>query len=187
MQSREAQNKEAQSQGVQSTGPEHATPAAPVRSALANAQQVEMTAPVMDFVVKNGNLLQSAKTSGPPKIVITQPDAKQKTIVTAGRFTAHSPRRIVSMSCTGNLTPGSSAALRASRTGRQAAQPSMFSLPPKAAFRPSRRQAESTYVSGIQKAWAQRGTYTAADQMLVLNGSPRVADGGDHNRPNDEL
>ncbi len=35
-----------------------------------------------------------------------------------------------------------------------------------------------TYVDGTQKAWAQRGEYTAADQMLVLNGSPRVVDGG---------
>ncbi len=35
-----------------------------------------------------------------------------------------------------------------------------------------------TYVSGSQKAWAQRGTYTDSDQMLVLSGSPRVVDGG---------
>jgi lipopolysaccharide export system protein LptA len=34
------------------------------------------------------------------------------------------------------------------------------------------------YVDGTQKAWAQRGEYTTADQMLVLTGSPRVVDGG---------
>jgi lipopolysaccharide export system protein LptA len=34
------------------------------------------------------------------------------------------------------------------------------------------------YVDGAQKAWAQRGEYTAANQMLVLSGSPRVVDGG---------
>jgi len=27
------------------------------------------------------------------------------------------------------------------------------------------------YTDGAQKAWAQRGEYTTADQMLVLNGS----------------
>jgi lipopolysaccharide export system protein LptA len=35
-----------------------------------------------------------------------------------------------------------------------------------------------TYVDGTLKAWAQRGEYTAADQMLVLSESPRVVDNG---------
>jgi len=34
------------------------------------------------------------------------------------------------------------------------------------------------YVDGTQKAWAQRGEYTTADQLVVLTGSPRVVDGG---------
>ena len=34
------------------------------------------------------------------------------------------------------------------------------------------------YVDGTEKAWAQRAEYTTADQMVVLNGSPRVVDGG---------
>jgi lipopolysaccharide export system protein LptA len=34
------------------------------------------------------------------------------------------------------------------------------------------------YVDGTQKAWAQRAEYTTADQLLVLTGSPRVADSG---------
>jgi lipopolysaccharide export system protein LptA len=33
-------------------------------------------------------------------------------------------------------------------------------------------------VDGTRQAWAQRATFTPADQMLVLNGSPRVADSG---------
>ena len=47
-----------------------------------------MTAPVMDFIVKDGRLLERAETSGPPQIVITQPGANQKTVVTAAKFTA---------------------------------------------------------------------------------------------------
>ncbi len=178
MQSREAQNKEAQSQGVQSTGPEHATPAAPVRSALANAQQVEMTAPVMDFVVKNGNLLQSAKTSGPPQIVITQPDAKQKTIVTAGRFTATftAKNRLDVLHGEPDARIVSSAPSQPDRTSSSPTLDVLFA--PEGGISTITQAGGVTYVSGIQKAWAQRGTYTAADQMLVLNGSPRVADGG---------
>jgi lipopolysaccharide export system protein LptA len=33
-------------------------------------------------------------------------------------------------------------------------------------------------VDGAQKAWAQRGEYTTADQMLVLTGSPRAVNTG---------
>ena len=51
-------------------------------------QDVEMTAPVMDFLVKDGRLLENAETSGPPQIVITQPGSNQETVVTAGKFTA---------------------------------------------------------------------------------------------------
>jgi len=35
-----------------------------------------------------------------------------------------------------------------------------------------------TYVDGTLKAWAQRGEYTASDQLLVLSESPRVVDNG---------
>jgi len=51
-------------------------------------QDLEMTAPVMDFQVKDGRLLERAETSGPPQIVITQPASNQKTVVTASKFTA---------------------------------------------------------------------------------------------------
>src|ERR1017187_9883569 len=52
------------------------------------SQDIEMTAPVMDFIVKDGRLLERAESSGPPQIVITQPGANQKTVVTAAKFTA---------------------------------------------------------------------------------------------------
>ena len=51
-------------------------------------QDVEMTAPAMDFYVKGGRQLERAVTSGPPQIVITQPGSNQKTVVIAKKFTA---------------------------------------------------------------------------------------------------
>src|ERR1035437_6585111 len=62
-------------------------PVAPL-SGSDDAQEVEMTAPVMDFIVKDGRLLERAETSGAPQILITQPGANQKTVVTAAKFTA---------------------------------------------------------------------------------------------------
>src|SRR5258708_20094505 len=47
-----------------------------------------MTAPVMDFIVKDGRRLELAETSAPPQIAITQPGSNQKTVVTAAKFTA---------------------------------------------------------------------------------------------------
>jgi lipopolysaccharide export system protein LptA len=35
-----------------------------------------------------------------------------------------------------------------------------------------------TYVDGERKAWGAHARYTPADQVLILTGSPRVADGG---------
>src|SRR5260370_4505562 len=42
----------------------------------------------MDFIVKDGGRVERAEISGPPQIVITQPGANQKTVVTAAKFTA---------------------------------------------------------------------------------------------------
>jgi lipopolysaccharide export system protein LptA len=155
-----------------------APPASPQRGASGSAQEVEMTAPVMDFVVNNGNQLESAQTSGPPQIVITQPDTKQKTVVTArrftGRFTAKNrldvlhgepDARIVSS------TPG--------QPDRTSTSPTLdVRFAPEGSISGITQAGGVTYVSGTQKGWAQTGNYTAADQMLVLNGSPRVVDDG---------
>ena len=40
------------------------------------------------------------------------------------------------------------------------------------------QQGSVAYTDGERKAWGERATYTPADQILVLNGSPRVVDGG---------
>jgi lipopolysaccharide export system protein LptA len=151
-----------------------------------DAQDVEMTAPVMDFIVKDGRRLERAETSGPPQILITQPGSNQKTVVTAAKFTAkfteknrlatlhgEPAAKIVSGKIVGNTigTPGQPDRVSTSQ---------MLDV----VFRPeggvaSIKQAGGvTYVDGTLKAWAQRGEYTAADQMLVLSESPRVVDNG---------
>ena len=144
----------------------------------ADAQDVEMTAPAMDFVVKDGRQLESAITSGPPQIVITQPGVNQRTVVTAAKFTASFTER--NRLATLHGAPG--AKIVSSKPG----QPDRISTSRvlDVAFRPEGdiasivQQGELIYVDGTRKAWAQRATYSPADQMLVLNGSPRVVDSG---------
>jgi lipopolysaccharide export system protein LptA len=150
----------------------------PVAPLAADAQEVEMTAPAMDFVVKDGHLLQSAVTSGPPQIVITQPGVSQRTVVTAAKFTAGFTER----NRLASLHGAPEARIVSSRSGQPDRVSTSHTLD--VAFRPEGgiasivQQGELAYVDGTRKAWAQRATYTPADQMLVLNGSPRVVDSG---------
>src|SRR5580704_8350416 len=174
-----AQKKQQSGAGVMSS----AMPSSPMKG---DAQDVEMTAPVMDFIVKDGRRLERAETSGPPQILITQPGSNQKTVVTAAKFTAkfteknrlatlhgEPDAKIVSGKIVGTMIgpPGQPDRVSTSQ---------MLDV----VFRPeggvaSIKQAGGvTYVDGTLKAWAQRGEYTAADQMLVLSESPRVVDNG---------
>ncbi len=174
---------------------------APVKKAAAaqqGDQQVEMTAPVMDFVVKNGRLLDLAETTGPPRITIMQPTTNQKTIVTAAKFTARftdqnrlatlhgePEAKIVSslidpakaIPSTGS--PGASKNASATQADRiSTSQMLDVVFLPEGGIRSITQTGQLTYVDGTQKAWAQRGEYTTDDQMVVLNGAPRVVDGG---------
>jgi lipopolysaccharide export system protein LptA len=141
-------------------------------------QQVEMTAPTMDFVVKDGRQLELAETSGPPQITITQPTTKQKTVVTARKFTAKftAKNRIETLhgdpdSKIVSTTPG--------QPDRDSSSPTLdVMFLPEGGISTITQAGGLVYASGTQKAWAQQGTYTDADQILALTGAPRVIDNG---------
>jgi lipopolysaccharide export system protein LptA len=151
----------------------------------------------MDFIVEDGRLLKRADTSGPPRIVITQPGANQKTVVTAVKFTATftEQNRISTLHgepdakiVSGMLSASKADATKAagsskSGAGAETEQVSTSRMLdvvffPEGGVQSITQTGELTYVDGTQKAWAQRGEYTTADQLVVLTGSPRVVDGG---------
>ena len=178
----------------------------PKVQAKAQTQDIEVTAPVMDLTVKDGRLLQRAETSGPPRIVITQPAANQKTVITAAKFTAifaannrlatlHGepnarivsgliePSRMQPSKTDTNKVgtnkieaPKSAASLQPDRVSTSRMLDVIFL--PEGGVQSITQTGNLAYVDGPQKAWAERGEYTTADQMLVLNGSPRVVDTG---------
>jgi lipopolysaccharide export system protein LptA len=150
-----------------------------------DAQDIEMTAPVIDFIVKNGRQLERAETSGPPQIVITQPGSNQKTVVTAARFTAKftEKNRLAALHgepdakiVSGNIVSKIGAPGESDR--RSTSQMLDVVFRPEGGVALIKQAGGVTYVDGTLKAWAQRGEYTAADQLLVLSGSPRVVDNG---------
>jgi lipopolysaccharide export system protein LptA len=152
-------------------------------TASAVAQDLQLAASAVDFWLVGGDRLDRAETSGAAEIAIlpTSPGPGQRTQVTAGKFQAHFDQfgqlasvhgapdaRIINSDATNN--PGQNARVSTSDTVD-------------ASFRPGTgiesmvQQGSVAYVDSERKAWADRGRYTPADQMLVLTGSPRVIDG----------
>jgi lipopolysaccharide export system protein LptA len=145
-----------------------------------NDQNIEITAPAIDFVVDQGRRLKTAVTSGAAQIAILPADsaAGQRTFITAGRFDAKFDERSRLSSVHGepeakivNSAPGQADKVSTSR---------MLD----AIFRPRGgiellvQQGNVAYVDANLKAWGDRARYTPSDQMLYLTGSPRVVEGG---------
>ena len=148
-------------------------------TAKASAQDIEITASAIDFFVAAGRRLRRADTSGSAQIALRPtPDTGQQTLVTAGKFQAR-------FDDLGQLASvhGAPDARIASKTPGQPDRVSTSetldaSFHPGSGIESIVQQGNMAYVDGERKAWGDRAVYTPADQMLVLNGSPRVVDGG---------
>ncbi len=148
-------------------------------TASAGAQDVEVTASAIDFLVADGRRLQRADTSGPAQIALrATPGNGQQTLVTAGKFQA----RFDDLGQLASVHGGPSARIVSQAPG----QPDRVSTSNvlEASFHPGSgidsivQQGNVAYMDGDRKAWGDRAIYTPADQMLGLSGSPRVIDGG---------
>ncbi len=166
----------------------------------AGPQDFDLAASAIDFTVAQGHILEHAVTSGAAQITIVQAGqaqaeqaqanqanpASQRTVVTAGTFQAQfassdgrnhlasihgSPNaRIV------NSTPGQPDRVSTSESVDA-------SFLPQGGIDSIIQQGNVAYTDGQQpekrmQAWAGSARYTPADQMLVLSGNPRVANGG---------
>ncbi|MFY9559895.1 MAG: LptA/OstA family protein [Terriglobales bacterium] len=148
------------------------------KSQTADAQDLELTAPAMDFIVRNGRQLERVETSGPPQIVITQPDVNQRTVVTAGKFAFgfREQNRLASLHGAPDARIVTSTNGQPDRTSTS--QTLDVTLRPTGGIASITQEGGVAYSDGTRKAWGQRATYTTADQQLVLSGSPRVTDSG---------
>jgi len=143
-------------------------------------QDMELTAGAIDFILADGRRLDHGETSGPAQIAIrpAAPGNGQESLITAAKFIAKFDK-------TGQLS-SLHGAPEARITSRNPGQPDRVSTSNTldAAFQPGSgmqsivQQGHFTYADGERKAWAEHARYTPADQILVLNGSPRVTDNG---------
>ncbi len=160
-------------------------------------QDVDLTAPVVDFFVAEGRRLDRAETSGAAQIMISPTPARnsspanrqaslQRTVITAGRFyakfaaTSDATSRLTSIHGAPdakivNLAPGLPDRVSTSQT-----LDAVFL--PQGGIASIVQQGSVAYNDGQAprkrtQAWADKALYTPADKILVLTGSPRVAQG----------
>jgi lipopolysaccharide export system protein LptA len=149
------------------------------QSKSADAQQVEISAPAIDFVLAKGKHLDHAETSAAANIAIL-PSASDgpRTTITAGKFAAKFDERSRLNSLHGapdarivNTTP--------SQPDRSSTSQALD-----VAFRPAGgidsivQQGDVVYTDGEREVRGTRARYTPADQLLEVTGSPRVTDKG---------
>src|SRR6202521_283903 len=154
---------------------QHQNPA----NSSASAQDLELTAPRADFFLAKGGRPERAETSGAAQIAIRPSSGSgQQTLVTAAKFEARfdgsgqftsvhgaPDARIVSQN------PGQPNRISTSRVLDATFQPG-------SGIQSLVQQGNVTYLDGERKAWGDRARYTPNDQVLILTGSVRVADGG---------
>ena len=168
----------------------------PTESKAGNSpQEFQLTAPIIDFDVAEGNLLRHAQTSGAAQMTITQtpqvsgsaPASKaERTVVTAGKFDAdfaatdgHNQLTSVHGAPDARIVNSSDGQPERVSTS-QAVDASFLSLGGIQSVTQTGNvvYSDSQATDKKMQAWADVARYTPADQMLVLTGSPRVANGG---------
>lgn len=157
----------------------------------ADKQDLDLTAPIIDFAVEQGHILRHANTSGPAQIIILQASgaspgsAPQQTVVNADRFEAE-----FSEAEGRNHLARLHGAPNARIINSQPGQPERVSTSDSidASFLPEGGLNVLTQAGNVHylenqaqdkqmQAWANSAHYTPADQMLILNGNPRVQSG----------
>ena len=168
--------------------------AAPGVTALPS-QNFDITAPIIDFTVAQGHILKRAVTSGAAQITVVsfqqgtfaghQQPAQQKTVVTAGKFDAQfassdGKPHLASIHGAPNARVVSSTTGQSDRTSTSDSLDATFL--PQGGLDSFTQQGNVIYTDGSDpakrmQAWSNKARYTPTDQMLVLTGDPRVANG----------
>ena len=144
------------------------------------AQDLALTAPVVDLFMAHTGHLERAETSGAAQIALRPATGQSgpQTLVTAGKFDASFDRQGQLSSVHG--APGARIVSRnPGQTDRVSTSQTLT-----AAFHPGGgiesilQQGDVSYSDGERKAWGDRARYLPSDQILQLGGSPRVVEGG---------
>ncbi len=165
------------------------------KSAANAAQDFELTARAIDFFVGEGRRLDHAETFGAAQITISPAqglnpastqDSAQRTVITAGRFdakfaaSASGSSRLTAIHGAPNakivsFSPGMPERVSTSQTLDA-------TFLPEGGIATIVQQGSVDFSDGQARekrtqAWADKAVYTPADRIIILSGSPRVAEG----------
>jgi len=157
-------------------------------------QDFDLRASAIDFTVTQGHRLKQAITSGAAEITInqqakpssSQAASSQRTVVTAGKFIADFAsvdrhNYLASVHGAPDARIVSSTQGQPDRLSASDAIDAVFQ--PQGGIESITQTGHVSYSDGQaaekrMQAWADLGRYTPSDQMLVLTGNPRIANGG---------
>ncbi|MHB8214628.1 MAG: LptA/OstA family protein [Candidatus Sulfotelmatobacter sp.] len=173
---------------------QHAATERPATNGAA-AQDFDLTARAIDFFVAEGRRLDHAETSGAAQIAISPAqgsapsgarDSAQRTLITAGRFDAKfaanpdGSNRLTSIHGAPNAKIVSFSPGLPDRVSTSQALDATFL--PQGGIASIVQQGSVAFSDGQvpekrTQAWADKALYTPSDRILLLTGSPRVAEG----------
>jgi lipopolysaccharide export system protein LptA len=155
----------------------------------------ELAAPAIDFLVAQGHILKHAETSGAARITIAQAQSSgspataalgDRTVVTAGKFNAEfavsdGRNRMTSVHGAPDARIVSSSPGQPDRVSTSDSVDAAFL--PQGGIQSVTQTGNVVYSDGLQPdkrvmAWSSVARYTPSDQVLVLSGNPRIANGG---------
>ncbi len=143
-------------------------------------QNLQLTTTAIDFLLKEGNRLTAAETPASAQIAllpVTSTSGSQ-TFISAGKFHAgfDDSGQLVSLHGAPNARIVNNNPDQPDRISTSETLDA--SLRPGDGIQSIVQQGSVTYVDGERKAWSDRASYTPADQVLILTGSPRVIESG---------
>jgi lipopolysaccharide export system protein LptA len=146
-------------------------------------QEMEITAPAMNFLVADGRRMKQAETLGPPEISILPPTGQpgMQTHASADKFSAKfdSMGQIASVHGEANARVVTLTQDKSGDHNRVSTSDSIdASFQPGTGVTALAQQGHFSYTDGSQQAFADRARYTVADRILILTGSPRIVDAG---------
>jgi len=143
------------------------------------SQNFELTSPAMNFYLTDGRLIQRAETFGPPEITISPSSgdaAGGTTVITAGKFEANFDNKgqLVTVHGGPDSRIVSKSEGKADRAGTSQTIDAEFQ---NGAIADLIQKGDFKYSDSGITAWADTARYTPQDQILLLEGSPRITDG----------
>lgn len=144
------------------------------------SQKFEISSPAMNFFLAHGRLIQRAETTGPPQITISPTSgdvAAGTTVITAGKFEANFDKngQLAAVHGSPDSRIVSKSQGKPDRTSTSQTIDAEFQNGAIAALI---QKGDFKYTDSGITAWADTARYTPQDQILRLEGSPRIADGG---------